>query len=110
MSRMRQVIERYGPRTPLVVLAILAQRLRRSVAPLRRLWLEGTTLGHKGKDIAFGRGLTITPGAHVDIGDKVHLGDRSQLEIGIEPRAHLSIGDFTWISHDCHILCRKSVS
>lgn len=109
MSRLAEVASRYGWRTPFVVVSIAWTRARRALGRLRRHWLRLCTLGSKGRGIVFGSDLTVSAGGHVDIGDNVTLGDRVHLEIGIRPRGTLAIGDFCWLSHDCHILCLKSV-
>jgi acetyltransferase-like isoleucine patch superfamily enzyme len=110
MSRLQDVLGRYGWRSPVVVLAIGVSRLGRAVGRLRRFWLFVATSGVKGKGIVFGKAITITPGCHVDIGDKVTLGDRVHLEVGIEPRGVLRLGNYSWLSHDCHVHCLKSIS
>jgi len=108
MIRFRTVSQRYGWQTPFVVFAILAKRsfVR---GTLYGLWIRIVTLGTKGASIQFGHDLLITPGAYVEIGNGVTLGDRTVLEVMINPKAILKIGDGTWLSHDCHINCTASV-
>lgn len=108
MKRINSVLRRYGWRTPIVVPAILAQRIAMG-SRLRGLWLRLVTSGRKGSGVRFGRGLSVTPGSRLDVGDRAQLGDRATLEIGLNPAGVLSIGRDTWLSHDCHILCYRSV-
>jgi acetyltransferase-like isoleucine patch superfamily enzyme len=67
------------------------------------------TFGKKGDDITWGRGITITPGANLDLGRGLYVGDRATFEVSVAGKAKLRIAEDSWISHDCHILCCNSV-
>lgn len=105
VSRVSEVRTRYGWRTPFVVAAIFATRLRASVNALRWTSLRLTTNGIKGRNIRGGRAIRVTPGAQFSVGENVFFGDRCVVEILVNPPGRLEIGSDSWISHDCHISC-----
>ena len=109
MNQFLEVVQRYGWRSPIVVVVIALGRISSAVNVLYTLWLRLVTTGSKGACIEFGRRIRITPGSFVELGNKVHLGDNVVLEIGVNPRAQLRVASNSWISHDCHILCLQRV-
>ena len=109
MSRARTIISRYGWRTPIVVLAVALQRAQRLDMLAFRLWLRWVTYGRKGRRITFGSAIKIMPGSTVELGDDVTIGDRVHLEVLVNPRGTLRVGEGSWISHDCHVMSMASV-
>ena len=109
MSRIHQIFTRYGNRTLFIVLALVGVRLISFKEVLLLCWLKLATLGHKGRKIQWGRNVFVSPGGHLDLGDGLYIGDRCVFEIGLNPKAQISIGANTWISHDCHLASSRSV-
>jgi len=68
------------------------------------------TKGGKGKRIMPGRQIEITPGSVLILGDDVYIGSRCTFEIGINPMASVAIGSNTWISRDCCVVSRNSIT
>ena len=109
-DRLTEIIGRYGWRTPLVVFLLGCQRMAGPRQTLLINWLKLTTSGRKGRGIYCGRGVSCTIGSRLTIHDHVFIGARCFFEISINPQATVSIGSSSWVSHDCHIASRKSVS
>ncbi len=102
-TRFQQIFARYGKRTACVVLALLGKRVRGLAQTLLLRWVQLTTTGTIGSRIQWGRAVFVNPGAHLDLGDNLFVGDRCIFEVGLNPKAQVSIGSNTWISHDCHL-------
>jgi acetyltransferase-like isoleucine patch superfamily enzyme len=103
MNRFYAIFRRYGWRTPFVVLVLSIMRFEWVRQDLFRRWLILITRGTKGKHIRFGRDVRIPPGCDLTLGQDLYIGDRCVFELSIAPRARVTVGDNTWISHDCHI-------
>ncbi|BCM88571.1 putative acetyltransferase [Abditibacteriota bacterium] len=103
MNRIRSILGRYGTKTPFVVLDIGFKKLTYWKCMAALGWLRLTTLGTKGKRIAFGQDVSVSPGGYLKLGDGLYIGDRCIFEIYVNPKAHIVIGSETWISHDCHL-------
>jgi acetyltransferase-like isoleucine patch superfamily enzyme len=105
MKRVHEIAQRYGWRTwvvvPIIAAARLWDRLRNG---LLLQWLRLKTLGRKGQHIYCGRQVSMTTGGWIDIGNDVYIGERSIIDVLLNPRGSVSIGNDTWISHDCHIV------
>lgn len=109
MNRLGRIFQRYGWRTVFVLPAIAAVRadLIGTVVRLNRLRL--TTLGRKGRGVRWGRHISVTPGAQLVLGDGAYVGDRCVFEVNVGSSARVSVGQDTWISHDCHIASHGAV-
>ncbi len=109
LSRVQNIFRRYGWRTPWVVSSIAVARTStiRERIFLNRLKL--TTKGTKGKNISFGQGVVVSPGADLTLGDNLYIGARCFFEISANPSGRVIIGSNTWVSHDCHICSWKSI-
>lgn len=103
MNRLDRIFQRYGWRIVFVVPVIAAKRLNLIGAVFRLNWLRLTTSGDKGRRVHWGQHISITPGAHLVLSDGVHVDDRCVFEVNISSSAMISIGEDTWISHDCHL-------
>jgi acetyltransferase-like isoleucine patch superfamily enzyme len=109
-SRIRQIFGRYGNRTLVVVLALAGARIRVLIGTLLLSWVRLSTLGEKGRGIHWGRDVSYNPGGHLDLGDNLFIGDRCGFEIGTNPKAQISIGTNTWISHSSFLSSRQKIS
>lgn len=109
MGRVLTIWQRYSWRTPFVVLAIGCIRFGKSRDFLFQTWLRLVTKGKKGKGISYGRDITISPGAQLDLGDNLYIGSRCTFEITVNPPGFVTIGANTWISRDCHICSNASI-
>ncbi len=109
MNRLSRILQRYGWRTIFVLPAIAAARVDLIGAVVRLNRLRLTTLGYKGRGVHWGRHISVTPGAHLVLGDGAYVGDRCVLEVNVGSAARVSVGRDTWISHDCHIASRGAV-
>jgi acetyltransferase-like isoleucine patch superfamily enzyme len=77
---------------------------------MRVLMLRTITRGRVGRGTSLGRDVEIAPGSRIDIGDNCRVGDRCVLEVSRYGISGLSIGSDTWISHNCHVTCRGSIT
>lgn len=103
MNRLNRIFQHYGWRTVFVVPVIAMKRLGLAGTAFRLNWLRLTTSGAKGRRVRWGQHISITPGAHLELGDGVYVGDRCVFEINVNSSAMICIGEDTWISHDCHL-------
>jgi acetyltransferase-like isoleucine patch superfamily enzyme len=110
MDRLSSIFSRYGFRSPVVVLVIALTRLDR----IRQHWVllnwRLYTRGAKGKRIALGRQIEVTPGSKLTLEDDIHIGSRCSFEISVNPAASVTIGSNTWISRDCCIVSCNSIT
>ncbi|MGI9087254.1 MAG: acyltransferase [Chthoniobacterales bacterium] len=102
VERIRNIVGRYGWRTPIVSLALFYSRHLRFGQRVAIALLRCSTRGRKPGSVAFGRDVSVTVGGILELGEGCFIGDRSVFEIGINPEARIAIGDNTWISHDFH--------
>ncbi len=109
MRRLLAIWQRYSWRTPFVVMAIGYLRLGKIRGFLFQTWLKLITKGEKGRNIFYGRDIMISPGAQLVLGDNLYIGSRCVFEITVNPFGIVTIGENTWISHDCHICSNASV-
>lgn len=109
ISRVKEVWGRYGWQAPFIVAALLARRSGALLDTFRWWWLRLSTKGMIGRGIRGGRGIELTPGAHISIGDKAFFGSWCVLEVVVNPPARVEVGSGTWISHDCHICSCGSI-
>lgn len=110
MGRLGLIIRRYGWRTLFVVPAIVAARAAWLWSAFRLNRLRLVTAGHKGRGIHLGRHISVSPGAHLDLGDHSYVGDRCVFEVNVNSSAGVSIGVNAWISHDCHVMSHGFVA
>lgn len=101
--RAQRIVNRYGWRTPFVVLVVALQCWVHLRERFTLLYLKCCTKGHKGRRVHWGRDLWVTPGGFLSVGDDVFIGDRCAFEIGLEPAGRIVIGANSWISRDCHL-------
>lgn len=103
VGRLRRIKQRYGWQFPFTVLAISGIRLARIYRRTFSYWLRLTTRGRKGRRISIGSNVSVSPGCWLEIGDGVSIEARSFFEISTNPPAKVTVGEGTWISHDCHV-------
>lgn len=108
-SRLGASIARYGWRAGPVGLLWAVGKIAAVRFAARRFYLQVTTLGSKGRELAVGANVRVTPGSVLVIEERVTIGDSSIVEISNNPRASVTIGANTYISHHCHICSFGSV-
>ena len=108
--RIAAVAGRYGWRTPFIIITIVSGNLwgLRNLFRVFRLLL--LTKGVKGRGLHMGRNISFSKGAFIEVGGNTCIGDRSVIEVSINPCARLQIGSNTWLSHDCHLCAVGSIS
>jgi acetyltransferase-like isoleucine patch superfamily enzyme len=68
------------------------------------------TKGKKGANVWLGSRISLTPGCEIEVGDRVRIENDCVLEISVVPKASVTIGPGTWISHHCHICSYERIS
>lgn len=111
INRLGSICSRYGWRTTFVVPFVGGQRVAaRQMSALRVGSLRLITIGRKGSRCRLGAGLSVSPGARLDLGDGLYIGARCTVEISVSPPGCVSIGSRTWISHDTHLASRGRIT
>lgn len=102
-QRIGSIIRRYGWRTIFVVAANSISSLGGARNYVRVALLRLLSGGAKGKGLILGQGITYRNGVFICMGSHCTLGDRVVLEVGLNPKGELWLGDHVWISHDVHL-------
>jgi acetyltransferase-like isoleucine patch superfamily enzyme len=101
--RVLRVFRRYGWRSIFVVVAVAARRMFAHYGFCKGWLSRFVTLGTKGRRIFIGRDVELPFGAEISFGSDVRIGPRSVFEVGVTPRARVTVGSNVWFSRDFHL-------
>ncbi len=108
IKRLCQISSRYGWRTPVVMAALLLVRWNLAV-----IWRGGLlvllTRGKKGRGIKLGRGISVNPGALLEIGDNLIWEGPSTVRVNTSGNAIIGIGNNVWISQGLQLYACNSI-
>lgn len=109
LDRLAYAWDKYRWRFPIFAMAEATRPLESFRQGVRRAKLTLLSQGTVGPGSTIEQDVYVSPRGRLSLGARVFVGRRSIFEIGNERGCEVSVGDGTWISHDCHVGCTEQI-